>query len=108
MHAPANGIITPSLVEVVCDMHIAVPDPGHALVATGAKVIVHNSDFHVVVDVIFVVPAKEHDLVMLLEPVVGDCYPSRSTLGVDEPVMCSVQGVVIDPDVLGCNETDGI
>jgi len=78
VHASANGVLVPPCVKVVCNMHVPEPDPRHALVAERPKMVVHDGDSHSTVLNTLIVMSEENDLVMVLEPVVGDGYFARS------------------------------
>lgn len=98
IHASAHGVHTPAIVQVVGDVHVSEANPRHALVAVWPEPVVHNSDPHLLVGNVAIAMAQQHDLVVVVEPVVGDGYAARRLRDVDQPVLALVEGVVVDPN----------
>ena len=71
--------------------------PGHPLVAIGTKMVESNSDPHLLVLNKLIVMAKQHDLVVVPEPVVRDRDVGRAPGHIEEPVVAFVESVVVDP-----------
>lgn len=82
--------------------------PGHALAAGGAESVEGDSDAHGLVADVAVSVTEEHNLVVVVEPVVGDGDVGGAAGDVDEAVLARVQRVVVDPHLGGRHHPDGI
>lgn len=108
VHAPADGVISPALVEVVDDVGVSMADSGHALVHSRPESVVHDGDLHLPVLQVAVVMAEEHHLVVILEPVVGDGDPAGAARHVQKPIVAAVERIVIDPDFGRAHQPYGV
>ncbi len=82
--------------------------PWHALDEVGTEMVEGNSDLHVFVEGILRMSAKEHNLVMVSEVVVGDGDGGGAFNDISETVSAVSEVVVIDPDILGSEDVDAI
>ncbi len=82
--------------------------PWHALDEVGTEMVEGNSDLHVFVEGILRMSAKEHNLVMVSEVVVGDGDGGGAFNDISETVSAVGEVVVIDPDIIGSEDVDAI
>ncbi len=82
--------------------------PWHALDEVGTEMVEGNSDLHVFVEGILRMSAKEHNLVMVSEVVVGDSDGGGAFNDISETVSAVSEVVVIDPDIIGSEHVDAI
>ena len=60
--------------------------PWHSLHKPFSKVVEGNGDLHFLVLGIAITVAQEHDLVMVSEEIVGDCYGCGTMNRIDQPI----------------------
>jgi len=82
--------------------------PWHALVDVGAEAVERDGDPHPAVGGVAIVVAEQHDLVVVKEPVVRDGHVRGADRHVQEPVLASGQGVVVDPHLGARHQPDGV
>ena len=82
--------------------------PRHALDQAGAEVVERDGHFHVLVGLVGVTVAQQHDLVVVAKEVVGYGDGGRGADDVDEPVGARRQRVVVDPNRVRPEDANGV
>ena len=73
--------------------------PRHALDQAGAEVVERDGDSHRFVGHIRIAVAKEHDLIMVEEVVIGDGNKRGGMDDIDEAIGAGSERIVVDPNV---------
>jgi len=95
-------------VVVVNDVDVSISAPWHSLYQSLAKMVKSNCNLHLLVLRVAITCTEKHHLVMIGEVAIRDCEPGRSLNYINEAIIASSHGDVINPNILRSEDGNSI